>query len=494
MIIVVIAESSGEAARARLATLEGGPFKGRVMAELRVDALDEPEAVEDLLRTPVPVLVTCRRLRDGGRWRGTEDDRRRVLEQAMGWGAWGIDVEVDVLPELPFARGERVVASFHEFNSTPAELDEILATAFDAGVGRAKLVTRVRDLTDVLRLRRAVKRAQHPDRVVAFGLGPVGVPTRLLFHRMGASWVYAQASGPEAASLAPGLPRLQELTDLYYPDPSLPEPVAVFGVLGDRAEDSIGSLVFNRLFRERRMPAVYVPISSPGVVGLREALRLFGVRGLSVTIPHKEAVLPLADQVHDLARRIGAANTLVYDEGQLRAFNTDYHGVMEPIGAVRKTTDLRDRRALILGAGGAARAAAAALSDMGFSTLIHARTPERAQAAARSLGVEAGPLPTSPPAVIVNGTPVGGPRDPEGIPVPGELLGTGQLVMDMNYLPRRTALLTAAEAAGATVIEGAAMYTVQARHQLHHFWAGLPDVSEQLKEAVHWAMAQRASS
>jgi shikimate dehydrogenase len=204
--------------------------------------------------------------------------------------------------------------------------------------------------------------------------------------------------------------------------------------------------------------------------------------------------LALADQVHELATRIGAANTLVYEEGRLRAFNTDYHGVMEPVGGALKSTDLRSNDALVLGAGGAARAAAAALSDLGLRTLIHARTPARAREAAAALGVDSGELPSVPPGVIVNATPVGGLRDPGGIPVPVSLLASGQVVMDMNYLPRETALLGAAREAGSKVIEGATMYAVQARHQLYHFWAGLPDVKEQLEEAVRWAIGQQASS
>lgn len=495
MIIAVVAEKDAAAVKVRIASLGEPPWAGHVIAEVRLDTLTDPDAAINVIRdTAIPVLATCRRLQDGGSWRGTEDARRSLLQLAFEAGVQAIDVETDVLPELAFARGDRVVASFHDFNATPDDLDTTIAQAFESGAGRVKLATRANDLTDLLRLGRAVDSATYPDRVTAFALGPVGIPSRLLFRRMGADRVYGHATDVGGGGLAPGLPTLDDLANLYYADPTLPSPVAAFGVLGDRATDSIGPTVFNRIFRTHGVPAMYVPVSAPATTGLREVMRLLGIRGLSVTIPHKEAALALADDVHDLARRIGSANTLVLEEGRLRAFNTDYHGVLEPVRDARMATDMREREAVVLGAGGAARAAVAALTDLGLQTRICSRTAERARAAAATLGVDVCPVPAKPPAVLVNATPAGGPRDPDAIPVPPSALGPGQVVLEMNYLPAETPLLRAAREAGATVINGAAMFSVQARYQLHHFWAGLPDLKDELEETVRWAIEQRASS
>ncbi|MEE2713436.1 MAG: type I 3-dehydroquinate dehydratase [Planctomycetota bacterium] len=495
MIVAVVAETDSAAVAARLGSLAGPPWAGHVTAEVRLDTLADPDvAIAALSGAGVPVLATCRRLQDGGAWRGTEDGRRALLQAAFDANVEAIDVEVDVLADLPFARGDRVVASFHDFHATPDGLDETIARAFDEGAGRVKVATRANDLTDLLRLRRVVDSAAHPDRVTAFALGPVGIASRILFRRMGADRVYAHATDAGGRELAPGLPALADLAGLYYADATLSAPIAGFGVLGDRATDSIGPTVFNRIFRGRGVPAIYVPITAPSTIGLREAMRLLGIRGLSVTIPHKEAALTLADDVHDLATRIGAANTLVFEEGRLRAFNTDYHGVLEPVRDARMASQARAGEAVVLGAGGAARAAAAALSDLGLKTRICSRTADRAIAAASALGVEAGPVPTEPPAVLVNATPVGGLRDPDGIPVPASALGPGQVVLEMNYLPADTPLLRAAREAGGVAIDGAAMFSVQARHQLHHFWAGLPDLKGEIEETVRWAIEQRASS
>ena len=199
---------------------------------------------------------------------------------------------------------------------------------------------------------------------------------------------------------------------------------------------------------------------------------------------------------HGRATRIGAANTLVLEGGQLLAYNTDYHGVRTPVRRAFEglgVTDPRGRKALVLGAGGAARAAVVALQDLGCEVGIWSRTPQRSRDLAEATGAAAVELPSTPPDVIVNATPVGGLRDPGSSPVPASSLGPGQIVFEMNYLPARTALLTAAEAAGATIIDGAGMFSIQAAQQLHLFWAGLPDMKDTIEEEVRWAVARQES-
>ena len=506
MIVAVVAENSADAVRERLSELAAPWWVGHVVAEVRLDALDDPDpdAVAALIRDvgagSVPILVTCRRVRDGGSWRGTEVERRALLERAWGSGASEVDVETDVLCDLPWARGDGVTASFHEFHGTPDDLEAIVETAFAEGAGRVKIAVRATDLPDLLRLRRVVEGASRPHRVVAFGLGPVGIPSRLLFRRMGCDRVYARWAGPAARGdeIAPGLPDLPELAGSFYPDPTLPAPVAAFGLLGDRATDSIGPRVYNRIFRRRGIAAMYLPVTAPGtsgsagVTGLRETMRLFGLRAMSVTTPHKEAVLHQADQVHDLARRIGAANTLVLDGGRLIAHNTDYFGVREPVrDALGGVEASRGVAALVLGAGGAGRAAAVALADLGCEVTLWSRNPARATAAASEVGAQVRPggFDGTPPRVLVNATPAGSPRLPDALPVGEDALTRGQVVLEMNYTTGATPLQTAAAARGGRVVAGAAMYAVQARHQLHHFWAGLQDVDDEVEEAVRWALA-----
>jgi shikimate 5-dehydrogenase len=307
---------------------------------------------------------------------------------------------------------------------------------------------------------------------------------------MGSPWVYAAADG-SGAELAPGLPSLGDLAGTYYDGPSLPEPVAAFGVLGDRASESIGPRVFNRIFHRLRIPALYVPVTTPRLAGLREFMKVLGIRGLSVTTPHKEAVVQAADRLHGLVTRIGASNTLVAEDGGVVAYNTDYHGVLEPVRDACKGQPPKGI-ACVLGVGGAGRAAACAMQDLGFEVRMWSRRPDRLRAVAGELGVH--PMVDGLiPRVIINATPAGGSGAPSVLPDGPFTLAANQVVLEMNYRTDGTPFEHAARAAGASVIPGSVMYASQARWQLHHFWAGLGDVRELMAESVQWAMDGAAS-
>ncbi len=494
MIVAVVHERDPATVVAALRDLGARFAPGQVMAEVRLDALPAPDP-EIIAGSPVPVIATCRRPGDGGAFVGSEAERLDLLWRALQAGARHIDVEMDVLDRMRPARLFDVIASRHDLRETPLDLESVADPAFrEAAVQVVKLAVFAHDFGDVMRIVRAGRRGA--GRVVAFGLGPVGVPTRLLFRRLSAPWVYALWRGPDGPGpgpVAPGLPLLDDLVGHYYADATLPSPAAAFGVVSDRALDSIGPWVFNRVFRKLRLPAIYVPVTTRSLVGLPEVMEALGLRGLSVTTPFKEAVLDLADEVHPLARAIGAANTLVKESRGLVAYNSDYRGVLEPVTAALGGTPAAGE-ALVVGAGGAGAAAALALAHLGFTVTVSARTPARAADVARRLGVQAGPLPATPPRILVNATPCGGPRDPSSCPVPGDLLTRDQIVLEMNYRAEDTPLVALARARGARVIDGAAMYAAQAGHQIHHFWAGLGDVSGLLSEAVPWAIAARASS
>lgn len=496
MIIGVVAERTPQAVRNVLARLARDPGPDRIIAELRLDTLESPDP--DLVHeAPVPVIATCRRPRDGGEYSGDEGTRESLLRRAWEAGARWVDVETDVLADWSWARGQRILASFHDFTGMPESLEDLVTQSLELGAAQVKVAVRVTNLVELLRLTRVADAAR--GRVVAFGLGPVGIPSRLLFRRFQNPWVYARVLGedPRPGQLAPGLPSLDSLVGHEFPDASLPEPVAVFGVLSDRALDSIGPLAWNRVFRRLQVPAIYLPFSTPGITGLREVCHRLGVRGLSVTTPFKESVLELVDDMHPLVEAVGATNTLQFQGGRVVAHNTDYRGVFDPVErALREQGEVGlPPRALVLGAGGAARAGACALKNLGLDVRIWSRSRDRAEQAAAQIGVEVGtPSHCRESHVIVNATLAGGPRDPEGIPVESDHLQSDHIVFEMNQVVGDTPLVREAKARGAFVIRGEEMYAVQAIHQLQLFWAGLKSVETELREAVAWSMACRASS
>ncbi len=218
--------------------------------------------------------------------------------------------------------------------------------------------------------------------------------------------------------------------------------------------------------------AVYVafdvaPASLPAAIAGARAL---GIRQLAVSIPHKEAVLPLLDEVDEIARRIGAVNTVTLREGRLVGSNTDWIGAVR---ALERETKLAGARAVVLGAGGAARAVVFGLLERGARVTVLNRAPDRARALADALGADAAgtldDLRRTPCDVLVNATSVGLRADAS--PVPAEALPGGAVIMDAVYDPPQTRLLRDAEARGARPVAGKWMLVHQAAEQLR-LWTG----------------------
>ena len=209
-----------------------------------------------------------------------------------------------------------------------------------------------------------------------------------------------------------------------------------------------------------------------------EGMRVLGIRGASVTMPLKIEVLEHLDEVDQLAQSVGAVNTIVNDRGALKGYNTDCFGVVAPL---KKRVSLRDARVGIVGAGGAARAAAVAVKDEGAFPLIFARNSEKGQILAETCGGEYRTLDAldelASCSVLINATPVGMEAHP-GTPIPKTCVQHKPLVFDMIYKPRETELLLAAQTAGCATIGGLEMLMAQALEQFRLF------TSEQVAEEV----------
>jgi shikimate dehydrogenase len=209
------------------------------------------------------------------------------------------------------------------------------------------------------------------------------------------------------------------------------------------------------------------------------ALPPLGFKGVNVTIPHKEAALALADEATETARAVGAANTLTFAEGRIRADNTDVTGFLSAL-----PRSVYDKDALVLGAGGSARAVLYALRQAGARSIhVWNRSPARAEALAHEFGVLAGAAAAE---VIVNCTAVGL-EDPEStfkaLPVRADELSAGHLVVDLVYRPGGTVLLNVAQARGAAVAGGLEILVAQGAASLER-WTGRTAPVDAMREAV----------
>jgi shikimate dehydrogenase len=239
----------------------------------------------------------------------------------------------------------------------------------------------------------------------------------------------------------------------------------------------------NAAFRAMGLDAVYLAFDIPGdaLAAAVAGLRALGARQFAVSLPHKVAVIPHLDELDDTARRIGAVNTVTLRQGRLVGTNTDWLGAVR---ALERETNLDGARAVVLGAGGSARAVVFGLRQRGARVQVLNRTPATAVELARELGAEAagelGELADRPHDVLVNTTSVGLRSDAS--PVTAEAIATGAVVLDAVYDPTRTRLLRDAAARGSRVVEGKWMLVHQAAAQIE-LWTGRDAPTEVMAKA-----------
>ena len=238
-----------------------------------------------------------------------------------------------------------------------------------------------------------------------------------------------------------------------------------------------------------------LPVRAVDVGAAVKGLAALGFRGANVTIPHKGAVLPFLDELSDDARLAEAVNTIVVDDGRLRGYDTDVEGVRAALVAVAGDS-LRGEPALVLGAGGAARAAALALARLGCALTIVNRTPAAAERLAALItagvpGASCGWLPLSAltereverQRVIVNATSLGMAGEGKVPALLADNVTAGQVVFDVVYGSAPTDFLVAAQARGATVIDGLTMLLGQAA-EAFSLWTGVAAPLEVMRDAV----------
>ena len=383
---------------------------------------------------------------------------------------------------LAAKRGRGLVLSWHDTEGTPEDLDAVyerMAASRPDVVKIAVTARSIRDLGRVLALaaRHALDTA---PRLVAIAMGPLGVASRILGGRSGAPFGFA--SSASGRGTAPGQLTARVLGESYRVR-SIGRQTRVYGLLGSDVQRSLSPAIQNRAFAERGVDAVYVPLQAESLEAFVDVLPALGLSGWSVTRPYKGGILGQLDSVTPHAAEAGSANTVVARDGRLVGLSTDGDGVLVPL---RKRLDPAGRRVAILGAGGAARAAAFALVRSGARVSVLARRTEQALEVAAATGGEGSSLDAIsalPYDVLVNATPVGSGAVPGASPLPASALRPGSVVFDMVYEPRETPLLAAARARGCVTIDGVEMLVAQAVGQFEA-WSGQTAPLEAMTEAA----------
>ena len=462
--------------------------QGAQLVELRLDYIGRAVDLKRLLANRVcPVVVTCRRREDGGRWEKSEEERQMLLRSAIASGVEYVDLEEDIAARIPrYGKTKRIV-SLHNFEQTPADLDEVHARIANLDADIVKIATLANSFADTIRMLRLMEKVTVPT--IGICMGDIGMPTRILGLRYGAPFTYTTFNSDRR--IAPGQVTWQAMRDLYRA-PSITEKTRLFGVVADPVAHSLSPLLHNTGFAANNLDCCYLPFRIPvDELGLFMAwCREMKVEGLSVTIPHKETMLAYVQQAEAAVNGIGALNTVVFREGEALGYNTDYRAamdsIMERIGAEQGADALRGRGVLVLGAGGAARAIAFGLRQRGAIVAITSRTTERSDVLAKEVGGRA--LPWSSrydirPGILVNATPIGMHPEVDDTPYAKEKLHDSMLVFDTVYNPEQTLLIKNAREVGCQVITGVEMFVRQAAYQ-YKLFTGLTADPELLRKTL----------
>jgi len=477
---VVIREDTVSACRERLQEAAG--FAD--LAELRLDYIKEEIDLPRLFRDkPLPIIATCRPVRQGGRFSGPEDQRLLLLKEAEHLGADYIDIEYDCLDHFKPSGAARIIGSYHNFQEAPAHLETIAGHLAKSRADIVKVAVRLSDITENLRLFRLVKDCPKP--MIALGMGEPGYISRIL-----AGWFQGfltYASIAEGRESAPGQMTARELLDTYAFRQISPSS-GLFGVIGNPIRHSRSPYLFNRLFRSEGVDAVYLPLLVSDAPATVRAFRRLDFRGYSVTVPHKKSVIEALDELEPLAKKIGAVNTIARKDGKLIGFNTDAPAAVEAIasGLGGDIRSLSGKRVVLLGAGGAARAIAFALKEAGSRVVIVNRTVEKGKRLAEETGCcfePTGRIKGVEYDILVNATSVGMTPNVEESPVPREALREGSLVFDVVYTPEETRLIREARSAGARVVKGTEMFLRQAAKQ-YEIWLDNPAPTDRMKKIL----------
>ena len=264
----------------------------------------------------------------------------------------------------------------------------------------------------------------------------------------------------------------------------------IYGVMGYPLTHSLSPIMQNAAFLVKGLNAVYLAFETKDIEDALKGMRSLGIKGMSVTIPHKSSVIPLLDQVDDLAKQIGAVNTIVNDQGRLIGYNTDALGALE---ALKEKTEVFGKTCLILGAGGAARAIGYILKEHGVDLTLANRSRTRGEELADFLECPFIPLEKVTDTqvdLLIQTTSVGMyPHEEESI-VSSEALQPGMVVMDIIYNPIETKLLSEAKGLGCMTVNGLGMFIRQGAEQFR-LWTGLEAPIETMRSAVEEALRSK---
>jgi 3-dehydroquinate dehydratase/shikimate dehydrogenase len=495
--VAIIGDSAQEMLDKATAVLADSTF-----LEFRLDYLAKPLLALPKLKSfltangAVTAIATCRRAANGGKFKGSLASELDVLLKAAGSGFQILDLELESAESAKKAdlaklrlSGAGLLLSYHDFTSTKG-LDVVFERMRPFEPDFYKVVSTAKTLADNITMIRFLERTSEMAHVVGICMGEQGIISRVLGLRAGSAFTFAAATAGEET--APGQVTARTLNELFRLD-NVDQATRIYGVAGNPVRHSLSPIMLNSAFRRETVNAVYLALHTTKIADLLTLVRELPISGLSVTMPLKQEILEHLEKTDPLSEKIGASNTIVRaQDGKLYGFNTDVAAIVRPL---ERRLQLKGAKILVLGAGGAARAAVFGLVDKGAEVYIWNRTPQTAQKLARQAKaktIKREAIAKTKFDVIINTTPIG----MHGVK-PATLLDARELntslVFDLVYNPIETPFLRMAREKGIPVVTGVEMFVNQGARQFE-IWTGKPAPEEEMLRVVVHALRQQAQA
>ena len=443
------------------------------ICELRLDLLSSsevPKAADFPSMVDIPVILTLRRVSDGGKCTLQEKARRSLLIETMKNGGFSyVDIEDDVkksdVEEAAHSLGMKVIRSYHDFDGVPADIFSRVHSLASRG-DVAKIAVTPHNTADVMTLFRINEELKDVPKII-IGMGEWGVATRILYKKMGSILTF----GSNGKAVAPGMISARELKLLYRAD-QLNDNTGIYGIVGNPVMHSLSPQIHNPGFHKIHYNAVYVPFLSESIRSFLTLAEMLRMRGFSVTVPFKVDVVKYLGNITREVKQIGSCNTVVRVPNMWKGTNTDYYGFIHPIE--KEIDDDRIKSALVIGAGGAAKAIVWALKMRNVKVMIVNRTKSKADELARLYGVGSDSLDNisryeGKVDLVVQATNMGLHPYEDVNPAENFHFSGKEIAYDIVYKPKYTKFLLAAEKAGCSLKFGWDMLMEQGKLQFESF-------------------------
>jgi 3-dehydroquinate dehydratase/shikimate dehydrogenase len=477
MLFATITANNCSDAKQKIHEAQSFPING---IELRLDyfaKIDLDEIKKLRQEISIPMIFTLRKKSQGGFYKHSEEKRQILIKQLISLKPNYFDLEYDVphdfIKEIHHQSPHtKLICSYHDFNETPKDLSKILDNIEQNEFSIYKIATKANSSLDALCMLNFINEKSKELTISGMCMGELGMPTRILAPIVNSEINYASLKKEEET--APGQLDLSALFDIYNYN-KINANTHIYALLGDPVDRSQSHIFHNKTFKESKKNAVYIKIklSAAELKNFFRSIKNLPFKGFSVTMPLKEAVISYLDELDPDAANIKAINTIIVKDRKLIGFNTDSIGALN---AIEEKTAVRDKKIVIVGAGGTAKAIAYESIKRGGTVIILNRTVKRAEDLAKQLnctgfGLDyADEIAKQGYDILVNTTSLGMEGQKQELPIPEQTILSKCVVLDMVSKPKETPFMKVAQSKNCICIYGEEVFVKQAIEQ-QHIWS-----------------------